>query len=293
MGSVRKSVWVGLTLLGMLAAGGCTGVVDSLAFHPQPIDAERAAAATGEGVQEIRITAADGVSLQAFYLAAEGADQAVLFLHGNGGNAYQRLGYARELYERGYSVLLLSYRGYAKSEGNHSEAGVYLDAEAALRYLREQRGFAEQDTFIMGRSIGTAVAIHVAQGRALAGLILVSPLVTGRAVADDIGLSWFSWMAGDAFDSVGKIRNVTSPTLFVHGDQDRLIPIEQGRALFEACPEPKSFQVVQGADHNNVIHRWSWRFWEMIETFLSAPRAMESSEDALARSARGRFRRLP
>ena len=98
-----------------------------------------------------------------------------------------------------------------------------------------------------------------------------------------MGLSWLSWIAGDAFNSMAKIQNIQCPTLFIHGDQDQLIPINQGRILYEACPAPKSFQVVRNTDHNNIMHRWSWRFWPMVNRFLKAPQTMQSSDDALAR----------
>ncbi|MHC4995113.1 MAG: alpha/beta hydrolase [Planctomycetota bacterium] len=280
-----------LCLLWPLAAAGCTNLVDAFAFHPHPVAPNPLAGQTRDA-EEITIESSDGVPLQAFFLSHPESKRVVLFLHGNGGNVYQRLDYARQLRRLELNVLLLSYRGYGKSGGEHTEEGVYRDAESALDYLRDAHGFDYPAMFIMGRSLGSAVAVHVAQHKPLAGLILVSPLATGREVVRDMGLGWIGWVAGNPFDTLNKIPNVLCPTLFVHGDQDRLIPIAQGQKLFEACPDPKSFQVVRGANHDDVMHRWSWRFWRMIERFLLDPAAMESSDDALRREGGGRrFRR--
>lgn len=266
-------------LMALLAPGGCTNLVNSFAFHPQAVDLSQSAFATKD-VQEIRIHASDGVELQAFYLPRTESKQVVLFLHGNGGNAYQRIDYARELMKRGYHVLLLSYRGYAKSGGKHTEAGVYRDAEAALNYLRDEQGFEYSDIFLLGRSLGTAVAVEVAQHKPLGGMVLISPLATGRGLINDMGLGLIGWMAGEPFDSLGKMKNIACPVLFIHGDEDRLIRIEQGRSLFEACVGPKAFLTVKGADHTDVIEKWSWGFWGIVSNFLRSPETMQSSDDA-------------
>ena len=111
-----------------------------------------------------------------------------------------------------------------------------FDAEAVLSYLSEDLGYAKPSTFILGRSLGSAVAIDVAQDQPLAGLILVSPISSGADFADYHGLGWARWLVGDSFDSLEKLERVSSPILIIHGSEDSTLPIEMGRALYAAAP---------------------------------------------------------
>ncbi len=195
----------------------------------------------------------------------------VLFLHGNAGHAFYRIDDALSLLDTGTNVFLLSYRGYGKSDGSPSERGVYEDGRAALGYLEEELGFSRRQTFILGRSIGSAVAVDIAQEWQLAGLILVTSLSTGRDVAAQVGLGWLSWLIGNPFDSVRKVASVDIPMLFIHGDADRIIPVELGQRLFEASPSlHKTFKVVHGAGHNDLVQVAGPRYWAWIGEFLDA-----------------------
>ena len=86
-------------------------------------------------IQEVFFDSSDGVKLQAFFVPRPESDRVVLFLHGNAGNASHRLKDAVQLANVGTNVLLLSYRGYGKSEGSPSEKGVYIDGRSALQYI--------------------------------------------------------------------------------------------------------------------------------------------------------------
>ncbi len=94
--------------------------------------------------EEVSLRTEDGVALHAFFLPSAGATRALLFLHGNAGNASHRLPNAAELVHLGVHVLLLDYRGYGLSEGRPTEDGVYADARAGLAHLTETRGIPEQ-----------------------------------------------------------------------------------------------------------------------------------------------------
>ena len=194
----------------------------------------------------------------------------VLYLHGNAGNAYDRLDHAQAISELGCNVLLLSYRGYGKSTGSPTEDGVYLDAEAALFHLRN-RGFSPADTFVFGRSLGSAVAVHTAQHRVLAGMILVSPFTSARDMARARGLSGLLLSNSSPFDSARKISRVSCPLLVIHGDQDQIVPVELGLALFESYAGPKRLVVVSGAAHNDVASVAGPSYWQSIGAFLIDP----------------------
>jgi len=243
-------------------------LVESMIFYPVrgvDITPEQ----LGVSGEEVFFTAEDGVRIHAFYLPAPGARRALLFLHGNAGNASHRLPNAADLVQLECSVLVIDYRGYGLSEGRATEAGVYADARAGLRHLIEQRGFPESRVIVFGRSLGGAVAVDLAQERELAGVILES---TFPSVADIVSNgpagALLGLLAGRRFDSASKIGRIRAPLLFFHGDRDDVIDHELGRRLFEIAPQPKAFETVPGAGHNDLTQVGGRPYFDRIREFL-------------------------
>jgi fermentation-respiration switch protein FrsA (DUF1100 family) len=227
---------------------------------------------------EVFLTSGDGTRLHGFFVASPAATRAILFLHGNAGNASHRLPNAAELAQLGTAVLVPDYRGYGMSEGTPSEAGCYADARAALEDL-VGRGFPENRIVLFGRSLGAAVAVDLAQDRELAGVILESAFTSGadvakRAFGSPIALLMQGVLASDA-----KIDRVRAPLLFFHGDRDQIIDFELGRALYDIAPEPKSFETIAGAGHNDTTQVGGRAYFERIRVFLDqvAPETRENT----------------
>ena len=241
--------------------------VDRLTFQPSP-GVDLRPEELGLDAEELFLETEDGLRIHAYWLPAPGATRALLFLHGNAGNASQRLPNAALLVGLGIHVLLIDYRGYGLSEGRPSEAGVYADARAGLAHLREARGVPEERTVVFGRSLGGAVAVELARGRPLAGLILESTFSSAR----DVGRVHFGALAGplagQRFDSLAKVRELRCPVLFFHGDRDDVVPYALGRRLFDAAPEPKSFETLAGAGHNDTVQVGGRAYLERIAAFL-------------------------
>jgi len=242
-------------------------LVDRMIFYPEPGIAVRPAQ-LGIEAEEVRITTEDGVRIHAFQIPSAGASRAILFLHGNAGNASHRLPNAAELMRLGSHVLLLDYRGYGLSEGEPSEAGVYADARAGLAHIRERMHVAETRTILFGRSLGGAVAVEVARDRALAGIVLESTFSSAADVAAAAFGAPFAWLARGRFDSAARIRSVRAPLLFFHGDRDEIVPYALGRRLFDAAPEPKQFETIAGAGHNDTVQVGGRAYFERIRRFL-------------------------
>lgn len=265
--------------LALLALGLVTGslmwsrLLDRAIFQPTPgVDVRPGD--LGIDAEELSLRAEDGVQLHAFYLPSP-ASRAILFLHGNAGNASHRLPNAAQLAQLGADVLLLDYRGYGRSQGRPSEDGVYADARAALAYLLEERGFPEDRVVLFGRSLGGAVAVDLAQDRALAGVILESTFPSAASVARLSLGRLVAALVGDRFASDRKIARLHSPLLVLHGDRDRVIPFALGRRLYALAPEPKEFAIVAGAGHNDTTQVGGRPYFERIAGFLErvAPEA--------------------
>ncbi len=256
---------------------GFTGVwnrlIEGMIFHPSR-GADVRPTQLGIDAEDVYLETEDGVRIHSYFLPASDATRALLFLHGNAGNASHRLPNAAQLAALGTHVLLLDYRGYGLSKGRANEAGVYADARAGLGHLVEQQGLPLDRIVVFGRSLGGAVAIDLAAGRELAGLILESTFSSAADVAASAFGGPFRFLAGRRFDSMEKIPRVKAPLLFFHGDRDEIVPFELGRRLFDAAPEPKTFEPIEYAGHNNTVQIGGSNYFAEIGRFLDtvAPR---------------------
>jgi hypothetical protein len=245
----------------------CEPLINSVAFHP---DTKNVIASNQlpSGVKEIGIETGDGILIQSYYIPSERSDKLMIYFHGNAGNIGHRLPGLMKLNDFGLNVLGVSYRGYGKSQGKPSEKGIYMDGEAAFAHATGVLGFPPEKVFIFGRSIGTAVAIHVSQRKHIGGLVLVTPLTSGADLAKASGLKLLSFLAGDAFNNIGKIGLVTCPVLVVHGSQDRTIPVSMGRAIYDNITSSKQFVEIAGANHNDLSTRYAGTYWPPINDFI-------------------------
>jgi hypothetical protein len=181
------------------------------------------------------------------------ANPVILWAHGNGGNLTGRAPDAQVLADAGVSVLVFDYRGYGRSEGAPSEAGIYLDAEAAYGYLTKERAIDPRRIVLMGRSIGAAPAARLATRVPHAGLILVSPPPSAKRMARAMfgGLP-VDLLGNSRFPVVEWVAQRQTPLLVVHGERDEVIPFAFGREVYEAAAPPKSFVALPGAGHNDI-----------------------------------------
>jgi fermentation-respiration switch protein FrsA (DUF1100 family) len=121
---------------------------------------------------------------------------------------------------------------------------------------------------VFGRSLGGAIAVDLAQGRNLAGLILESTFPSVGAMVESLMGRPIAWAMGSRFDSERKIRRVHAPLLFFHGDRDEIVPYALGHRLFEAAPEPRAFETIHGAGHNDTVEVGGRPYFERIRRFL-------------------------
>jgi fermentation-respiration switch protein FrsA (DUF1100 family) len=219
--------------------------------------------------QAVELTTADDLNLDAWWLPAENARAALLFLHGNAGNISHRLDSLAQFNRLGLSVLILDYRGYGKSEGKPSEAGTAMDADAGWRWLNEQSGHDPDRLVIFGRSLGAAVAAELASRTDPAALILESPF---RSVPD-LGQRLYPWLpvrtlARLRYPTIEYVTQRSAPLLVIHSENDEIIPFAEGRAVYEAAPSPKELLVIQGG-HNTGFLQSEVIYLRGIDAFLN------------------------
>ena len=220
--------------------------------------------------EDVELTTADGVDIHGWYIPHRRATYTLLFLHGNAGNISHR-GDSIAIFNRlGLSVLIIDYRGYGRSSGRPSEAGLYLDALAAWRYLVEDRGVEPSKILVFGRSLGANVAADLAARERPGAVILESGFSSARDMARHLypGLHWILYRRFD-FDAAERLSRARSPTLVLHSPTDEIIPYALGRRLFDAAPEPKRFVDLAG-DHNSGFMASQPGYEQTLAAFIGA-----------------------
>jgi len=247
--------------------------------------------------EEVRLRASDGVRLDAWWIpanatraATENSFSAVagdvptfLCFHGNAANVAWRADVYRFLNDLPANLLALEYRGYGRSEGSPSEAGIYRDAEAAYTYLIRERGIPPRRIIALGQSLGTAVAAELAAHYELGGIVLEAPFPSARALANRV--YWFvpglGWLIRSRFETSKNLALANSrfgaPLLVIHCTRDPVIPFTFGRQVYDSAPEPKAFLAVPGECHEEAtlvdpaeVRRELLRFVEQVRTKWTA-----------------------
>jgi fermentation-respiration switch protein FrsA (DUF1100 family) len=194
----------------------------------------------------------------------------LLFLHGNAATVASRVNIVRyeALRALGLNVVAVEYRGFGGLAGVPTEASVTEDARQGYRFVREQLRVPEERLVIYGWSLGSAIAVNLASEVPAKAVILEG--APASLVA--IGARRYPWfpirtVMRNPFESISKVRKISAPLLFLHSPDDEIIPIEEGRRLYDAAREPKTFVEVRGG-HVNPADADPERMFGAVRDFL-------------------------
>lgn len=212
--------------------------------------------------------------LHSWWLPGNGSLGTMLYLHGRGFNIGSNINQAGNFQRMGFSVLLVDYRGYGRSEGGFPhEPQLYQDADAAWHYLVKQRRIPPSQITLYGHSLGGAIALDLAIKQPDAARLIVQSSFTSMAAmaARYPYLRPFPipLLLTQRFNSLSKVRRLKVPVLFIHGTQDTLVPDSMGRQLYEAAPQPKQLLLIPNATHNNGDRFFnSQAYRQAVEAFV-------------------------
>lgn len=197
----------------------------------------------------------------------------LLYLHGNGINVGANIAHANRFHQLGFSVLLIDYRGYGRSEGMFpNEKRVYEDAATAWNYLVQQQEIPPSQIFLYGHSLGGAIAIDLAvKHPQAAGLIVESSFTSIRDLITYRNMFWMfpvDLILTQRFDSIKKLPKLKVPVLFIHGAADSAVPSFMSQKLYAVAPEPKQLLLVPGADHNDTAVVVGSQYLQWVESFV-------------------------
>ena len=249
-------------------------------FFPQSL-VERTPADLGLAYENVYFETRDGRKLNGWFVPAPqsgaasdmgNSDVTLLWFHGNAGNMGHRVDDLALFHHLlGVNVFIIDYRGYGRSQGKPSEKGVYRDSRAALAYLTSREDIDSDRIVYFGRSLGAAVAVELALYRNPSGMVIFSPFASladmGRALYP---FSPLRLVAGKRFDSLSRLKQYRGPLLVIHGEKDEIIPISQGRKLYEAANPPRDFHTIAGAYHNDALGDAGPEIWSALRDFLDS-----------------------
>jgi fermentation-respiration switch protein FrsA (DUF1100 family) len=228
----------------------------------------------------VDILTEDVVKLHAFLLKSSDWQNSptVVYFHGNAGNIGHRLPNAMEMVAKlGVNVLLVDYRGYGKSTGTPCERGLYMDGVAAVEFALSYPGLDHSRICVFGRSLGGAVAVELAATPSLADrlyMLIVENTFTHIADVAEImfHIPGFNYIPKlfykNKFASMSKVGGVKTPSLFISGQADQLVPPHMMSSLFQRCSAPKKRLLkVRGGTHNET---WMTQgYYEMLAKFFA------------------------
>ncbi|KAI8979633.1 Alpha/Beta hydrolase protein [Mycotypha africana] len=177
----------------------------------------------------------DGVHLKSYIILQPNEDEAkrrptILYFHANAGNMGHRLPIAKQFYNRyKCNVVMLSYRGYGKSDGSPNEKGLKIDSQTMLDYVREHPILRTTPLVAYGQSIGGAVAIDLVSRNedSFSGLMLENTFLSMPKVIPHVMpfLKYATFLCHQHWYSEKAIKNiVNTPILFLAGAKDELVP---------------------------------------------------------------------
>ena len=240
---------------------------DRMIFFPRPLESRPAPRAN---LEDVTITAADGVKLRGWFVGGRGTPAPLLIYFG--GNA-EEVSWLADVAARfaGWSLLIVNYRGYGESEGSPGEDALLRDAVSVYDHAARRPGVDPGRIVAMGRSLGSGVAVHLAGERVLRGLILVSPYDSLVAVARrHYPYLPVSLMLRHRFDSLSRAPRILAPLLCLVATEDSVIPVSHSRTLFGAWTGPKTWREVPHADHDSIAGDPA--YWAAIADFLESRR---------------------
>jgi fermentation-respiration switch protein FrsA (DUF1100 family) len=238
----------------IVAYGGIVGVMylaqRSLMYMPDIARVSPVAAGLPQA-EELTLTTADNERLVAWHVAPRSDSPVILYFQGNGGALRHRADRFAQLVQSGFGVVAIAYRGFGGSTGSPSETGLLLDAAAAYAFCADR--YPAERIVAWGESLGTGVAVALASKQRLGRLILEAPFTSAAEVARlSYPLIPVSLLMKDQFRSDARIDAITAPTLVMHGELDRVVPISLGVRLYAAIRAPKRFVRFANGEHEGL-----------------------------------------
>jgi len=217
----------------------------------------------------------EGVSIRCgFWVAGKGCPS-ILYFHGNGETVASHDFIAPLYVQKGINLFVADYRGYGSSDGKPTISNMIADTHPIFRGFKEvirEEGF-DNSIFLMGRSLGSIPAIELGFNyqNEIRGLIVESGSANNfRRLRDYAGVAEGTTIDEESpFLNKVKVRQITKPTLIIHGEYDQIMPVSEGKELYEnSGAEDKRILIIPGAGHNDLMLMGQRSYFDTVEDFV-------------------------
>ncbi|MEC3910776.1 alpha/beta fold hydrolase [Sphingobium sp. CR2-8] len=244
MNRIRQAA-LSWTIAAALALTGCAAAMREQIYKANDATVD-IAQWTRSPPQPMPVQTADGIMLTGYYWPGEPMDRdVILFFHGRGSNQGIAARYAEHLTGRGDHVIVVSYRGFGGNPGDPTQAALVDDGRRFIAAARKLVG-SNARIFLVGHSLGGAVALHVAATEPVAGVITLSTFDTlAQSAPGGMGK-----LLPDKWNNLDAASKIGAPLVMIHGTADDRVDMDQAAALFAAARHPADWLIAPGAGHN-------------------------------------------
>jgi pimeloyl-ACP methyl ester carboxylesterase len=263
---------------GAIIAAGCVApfvepLEESLVFRPQPIDQQHVKALAAAGrIEEVRLETSDGYKLHGWLKRPDhwtpGTPHPLVIVYAGVGQEVSE--FVPRAHANGeWGWLMINYRGFGLSQGSPSERAVLSDAKMIYDWARARPDIDGANIVVLGRGLGSYVAIAVAAARKVRAAILATPFDSAAALGEQhfYGLP-LGWLVQGRYNPSLMAPSVSAPALFVLAEKDTVTPVKNGLALAKRWGGIAKTVLLAGAGHRGVEDRDE--YWSQIGSFLAA-----------------------
>lgn len=239
-------------------------------YYPTVLERHAPLPEYAKDAKEVWMDCDDGNSIHGLYWPANKGRPTILFFHGNAQSVFEWAMIRGDFAAVDCGLLLIDYPGYGKSSGIHTEESLYSGGKGAYDWLIDKAEVPSDKIIVFGKSLGGGVASKVAKSAKILGLILESTFRSIPLVAQNL----LPFVPSDAvfnserYDTASRIGEINAPVLIIHGTLDELIPVEEGKILFEKAKGPKKLILIENAGHNDVSFIAGTKYGEDIRQWL-------------------------
>lgn len=223
---------------------------EKLIFHPHQIEKDYQYEFT-LNFEEIDIKTKDDKILNGVLFSAENSKGLIFYLHGNAGSIKNCSNIAKTYTDLNYDVFILDYRGFGKSDGSiNSQKQIFSDAQTAYNYLVKK--YQEEDIIVLGYSIGTGMATHIAANNQPKLLLLQAPYFSLTDMMTRTYPYLPTFLLKYKFPTNDLITSCKMPVVIFHGTKDQVIPYDSSIMLQKIMKANDQLITLTGVGHNNI-----------------------------------------
>ena len=219
-------------------------------------------------VEKVKIATSDNINLLGWFHKKDLKKfKTIVYFHGNAGTLENRIHKLNHFKDMDVNFLIIAWRGFSGNKGKPSEKGLYIDANSAIKWLKKL-GLKERDIILYGESLGTGVAIEIAQSNNYAGLVLETPFTSMiQAAKNFYPYIPVSLLLKDKYDNQKKIKNINIPVLVMHGEVDQIVPFWMGKKIYEMANQPKYSYFTKFDKH---MMEYDEKLVSVLKTFIKS-----------------------